>query len=183
MFRVNPDEFIAKVGKIIHAQKATTIASYITYNLTDKTYDNDIFSLDKSITEYEAAMNSNKHILDKVFVDGYAKDGNSVESRMAKELDLAEEVVVYAKLPRTFLIPTPVGDYSPDWAIAFKKDMVKHVYFIAETKGSMESFELKKIEATKIDCARRLFNNLSNANIRYDFVTGYDQLLNLVRED
>ena len=54
-------------------------------------------------------------------------------------MDLAEEVCVYAKLPKGFSIPTPVGNYSPDWAIAFNKGTVKHIFFIAETKGTMLS--------------------------------------------
>jgi type III restriction enzyme len=68
-----------------------------------------------------------------------------VEREFAEELDASTEVKVYAKLPRGFAIPTPVGDYNPDWAIAFDAGKVRHIYFIAETKGSMSSLELREI--------------------------------------
>lgn len=96
-------------------------------------------------------------------------------------IDRADEVVVYAKLPKGFAIPTPVGNYTPDWAIAFKEGAVKHVYFIAETKGSLDSMELRNIEKAKIDCAKSLFNNISTNNLRYDHVTDYQSLLNIVK--
>lgn len=99
----------------------------------------------------------------------------------AKELDRAEEVEVYAKLPRAFQIPTPVGDYTPDWAIAFKKDSVKHVFFIAETKGSLNTLDLRPIEKAKIDCAKKLFNECSTSNVRYHEVTSYQNLLEVMK--
>ena len=99
----------------------------------------------------------------------------------------SSEVVVYAKLPRGFLIPTPVGDYNPDWAIAFKEGVVKHVYFVAETKGSMSSMELRKIEETQIACARKFFDqlNLKYAPkiVKYDVVNSFDKLMELVKEE
>jgi type III restriction enzyme len=110
---------------------------------------------------------------------------SDTERQFVKELDTASEVVVYAKLPRGFLIPTPVGDYNPDWAIAFKEGVVKHVYFVAETKGSMSSMELRKIEETKIACARKFFDHLNlkyaPENVRYDVVNGFDKLMALVK--
>jgi type III restriction enzyme len=95
-------------------------------------------------------------------------------------MDISDEVCVYAKLPRTFQIPTPVGNYAPDWAIAFNKGDVKHVFFIAETKGSLDSMELRGVEKAKIDCARKLFNNISDINIRYDAVDNFDALMNIL---
>lgn len=95
-------------------------------------------------------------------------------------MDLDDKVVVYAKLPRGFQIPTPVGNYAPDWAIAFKKGSVKHVYFIAETKGTMDSMQLKTIEQAKIRCAKKLFNEVSTADVVYDQVDTYENLLNLI---
>ena len=113
-----------------------------------------------------------------VFTDGYAEQ--SVERRFAEDMDLAEEVSVYAKLPLGFQIPTPVGNYSPDWAIAFHQGMVKHIYFIAETKGSMESMQLRAIENAKIACAKKLFNTLSNAKVRYGVVDSYQHLMSIM---
>ena len=109
----------------------------------------------------------------------------SVERRFAEDLDAASEVAVYAKLPRDFTIPTPVGDYAPDWAIAFDREQlgqtVKHVFFIAETKGSLDSLELREVEKSKIECAKRLFNEISTANVRYHQVTTYRDLLDAIR--
>ena len=95
-------------------------------------------------------------------------------------LDAAEEVVVYAKLPKGFSIPTPVGNYSPDWAIAFQEGSVKHIFFIAETKGTMESMNLKPVEQAKLACAKRLFNNISTSHVRYSAVNSYQELLNVI---
>ena len=105
----------------------------------------------------------------------------SVERRFAEDLDNAEEVCVYAKLPRGFHIPTPVGNYSPDWAIAFYEGTVKHIYFIAETKGTMESLSLKPIEKAKISCARKLFNEISTENVKYHDVDNYQHLLDVMK--
>jgi type III restriction enzyme len=96
-----------------------------------------------------------RHIYDYVLTD------SGIERRFVKELDTCTEVVVYAKLPRGFLIPTPVGDYNPDWAISPSRRAVKHVYFVAETKGSMSAMELREIEKTKIKCARKFFDEIN----------------------
>lgn len=127
---------------------------------------------------FDKAFAAEKAIQDYVFTDGTAEQ--SVERRFAQDLDKADEVCVYAKLPKGFAIPTPVGNYSPDWAIAFYEGTVKHIFFIAETKGSMESFDLRCIEEAKISCAKKLFNNISTSNIRYDAVDSYRSLLDIV---
>ena len=104
----------------------------------------------------------------------------SVERKFAEDLDSTDEVCVYAKLPRQFTTPTPVGNYSPDWAIAFNKGSVKHIFFIAETKGTMESLQLRPIEKAKISCARKLFNEISTENVVYHDVDSYQSLLNIM---
>lgn len=179
MFKDNPEEFITKVTRLINSQKATMVVDHITYNRTENKYDSSIFTAGSKNKNIKNALKTNKHIQDYVFVDGISED--SVESRFAKSIDRADEVVVYAKLPKGFAIPTPVGNYTPDWAIAFKEGAVKHVYFIAETKGSLDSMELRNIEKAKIDCAKSLFNNISTNNLRYDHVTDYQSLLNIVK--
>lgn len=180
MFRNNPEEFITKVIKLIKEQKATMIVEHISYNKIDGTYDSAIFTAEKISQPFEKAFKANKAIQDYVFTDGYAADGQSTERKFVSNLDSAEEVVVYAKLPKGFSIPTPVGNYSPDWAIAFREGTVKHIYFVAETKGTMESLQLKPIEQAKINCAKRLFNNLSTSRVRYDAVNDYQQLLSVI---
>ena len=169
-FKNNPEEFIRKVIGIIKEQKSTMIVEAIRYNMTDGKYDSEIFT-SKSKMDFDKAYEAKKHITDYVFSDSKG------ERNFAHDLDEAGDVIVYAKLPRSFHIPTPVGNYAPDWAIAMKKDGVKHIFFIAETKGSMSSMQLSKIENAKIDCAAKLFNSMSTVNVKYHKVTTYDDLL------
>ena len=179
MFQNNPEEFITKAIRLINEQKATMIVEQITYSRTEGTYDSAIFTAEKN-SDFSRAYRSKKNVQDYVFTDGYAKDGKSVERRMAEDMDLAEEVCVYAKLPKGFSIPTPVGNYSPDWAIAFNKGTVKHIFFIAETKGTMETLNLKPIEQAKISCAKKLFASLSTEDVVYHDVDSYQSLLNIM---
>lgn len=174
LYRKNPEEFIAKVSKLIVEAKATMVVDHISYHEVDGTYDSSIFA-ERMPENVSKALKVEKSVQDYVFPDS---DG---EKDFAKNLEAGTEVVVYAKLPRSFQIPTPVGNYAPDWAIAFKEGSVKHIYFVAETKGSLDSLELRGVEAAKINCARKLFNEMSAEDVRYDVVQGYDDLLNLVR--
>jgi type III restriction enzyme len=103
-----------------------------------------------------------------------------IERRFAESLDGADEVCVYAKLPRGFQILTPVGNYLPDWAIAFNEGAVKHIYFIAETKGTMDNMHLRRIEDAKIVCAKKLFNEVSTSHVKYHEVDSYQTLLNIM---
>jgi type III restriction enzyme len=172
LFKNNPEEFIRNVVKLIKEQKATMIVEHISYNRTEQTYDTDIFTQGKNRQTIDKAYPAKKHILDYVFTDSKG------EREFAEDLDKAEEVCVYARLPRTFQIPTPVGNYAPDWAIAFNDHSgVKHIFFIAETKGSMDSMQLKGIEKAKIDCAKKLFNSVSTSKVRYHEVTDYQNML------
>ena len=180
MFAINPEEFITKVSRLINEQKASMIVDHITYNKTDGKYDNDIFTGNQAKIDFSKAYEAQKAIQKYVVTDGTAED--SVERKFAKALDVANEVCVYAKLPKSFQIPTPVGNYAPDWAIAFNEGAVKHIYFVAETKGSMESLELRGIEKAKTDCARKLFNELQLAdNVRYEVVNDYGSLLEIMK--
>jgi type III restriction enzyme len=178
MFKKNPEEFITKSIKLIKEEKATMIVNHVTYNQIEGSYDSDIFTTENKGKDFSKAFLAEKHIQDYVFTDGISE--NSVECRFAKELDGANEVCVYAKLPRTFQIPTPVGNYAPDWAIAFNEGAVKHIYFIAETKGTMDSMHLRKIEEAKISCAGKLFNELSTSDVKYHKVDNYKTLLDIM---
>ena len=178
LFKNNPEEFISKVIKLIKEQKATMIVEHVTYNQIDGEYESTIFTDEKHLHGYDKAFKAEKHIQDFVFTDGSADQ--SVERRFAQDLDGAAEVCVYAKLPKGFSIPTPVGNYSPDWAIAFNEGTVKHIYFIAETKGTMESLQFREIEKAKIKCAKKLFNEISTSNVRYHDVDSYQRLLDIM---
>lgn len=178
MFRNNPEEFISKVIRLINEQKATMIVEHITYDTIEGEYDSSIFTAEKNTQSFDKAFLAKKSIQDYVFTDGSAD--KSIEKKFAEDLDSAEEVCVYAKLPKTFRIPTPVGNYSPDWAIAFYEGKVKHIFFIAETKGTMKSLELRPIEQAKISCAKKLFNEISTSKVKYNDVDSYQSLLNIM---
>ena len=177
-FKQNPEEFIAKAIHLINEQKATMIVEHISYDQIEKQYDSTIFTAEKGTGDFAKAFRAKKNIQDYVFTDGTAE--KSVERRFAEDMDKADEVCVYAKLPKGFAIPTPVGNYSPDWAIAFYEGTVKHIYFIAETKGTMESLNLRPIEQAKIKCAKKLFNHLSASKVKYHDVDSYQSLLNIM---
>ena len=179
MFRNNPEEFISKVIRLIREQKATMIVEHISYNRIEGEFESDIFTADKSTQSFDKAFRANKAIQDYVFTDGSAE--KSIERRFAEDLDAAEEVCVYAKLPKGFYITTPMGHYSPDWAIAFYEGTVKHIFFIAETKGTMESLNLRPIEQAKISCAKKLFNEMSTSKVKYHDVDSYQSLLDVIR--
>jgi type III restriction enzyme len=172
-FKVNPEVFIRKVVGLIKEQKATMIVEHISYNVVAGAYDSDIFTI--AHPDSRRALQSAKHVTDYVVVDS---DG---ERRFAEALDGAKEVAVYAKLPRSFRIPTPVGDYAPDWAIAFDRAQVRHVFFIAETKGSMNEMELRGVEKGKIACATKLFDELSSGKVVYHEVASFEDLRNLIQ--
>lgn len=175
-FQKNPEEFILRVSKLINEQKATTIIESITYDVINDTFSADIFT--KNTLKGQLGNNAisvKKHIYDYVVTD------SNIERTFAKELDVNHEVQIYAKLPRGFFIPTPVGNYNPDWAIVFKEGTVKHIYFIAETKGSMDSMELREVEKAKIECARKHFAKLNSDQLKYDVVNSYEKLLELVK--
>lgn len=180
MFKNNPEEFITKCIRLIKEQKATMIVNHITYNVVEGTYDSDIFTAEDKGKDFSKAFLAKRHIKDFVFTDGTAD--KSVERKFAEEVDGSEEVSVYAKLPKSFHIPTPVGNYSPDWAIAFRQGTVKHIFFIAETKGTMESLHLREIEKSKIKCAKKLFNELSTSKVKYHDVNNYQELLNVMNK-
>jgi len=179
-FRTNPESFIAEAVRLINEQKATMIIEHLAYDPVEDKFDIDIFTAGQTKQDFSKAGDKLKrHIYDYVITD------SGIEREFVKELDTCTEVVVYAKLPRGFLIPTPVGDYNPDWAISFKEGAVKHVYFVAETKGSMSTMQLTKIEETKIECARKFFDEINRKyapeNVKYDVVNSFGKLMELVK--
>lgn len=177
-FGRNPEQFITEAARLINEQKATVIVEHLTYDSLADTFDTAIFTESQTSQDFtKAGEKLRRHIYDYVVTD------SQVERAFVTELDTSEEVVVYAKLPRGFFIPTPVGDYNPDWAIAFKEGSVKHVYFVAETKGSLSSLQLKGVENSKIECARKFFDSLNAKNsgdVKYDVVTDFGELMQLV---
>ncbi|MCL1953336.1 MAG: DEAD/DEAH box helicase family protein, partial [Firmicutes bacterium] len=186
-FAINPEEFIVKVASYINDEKATMVVNHIVYNQIDGEYEDNIFTLGQSRADIKKIVNGQKSITNYFVADGSADE--SVEKRFSKELDSASEVSVYAKLPNAFRIPTPMGDYNPDWAIVFcDKSGIKHIYFIAETKGTMDSLSIRPIEKAKIQSAKSLYNtskttllDISQTNhVRYHNVADYKTLLEVM---
>ena len=174
-FRDNPEEFIIKAAGLINDEKATAIIQHITYNMLDEHYDTDIFTEPTIKGKLGTnAMKAQRHLYDHIVYD------STNERDFASELDTNTDVAVYVKLPDSFYISTPVGHYNPDWAIAFYEGTVKHIYFVAETKGSMSSMQLRQIEESKIHCAREHFKAISNGDVVYDVVDSYAALLTKV---
>ena len=181
-FKQNPEHFIAEVSRLINEQKATVIIERLSYDSTTENYNMDIFTTGQTKQNFSKdSVKLKKHIYD------YAITDSKIERNFVKELDTSVEVVVYTKLPRGFLIPTPVGDYNPDWAISFKKGSVKHIHFVAETKGTMSTLKLRPIEEKKIECARKFFEKISRkvglGHVKYDVVTNYGKLMEIVGKE
>lgn len=180
-FKQNPEQFITEAARLINEQKATVIVEHLSYDPLDNRYDSSIFT--ENQTAQDLSKSGDKL---KKSVYEYVVTDSKVERSFVEKLDVSDEVVVYSKLPRGFFIPTPVGDYNPDWAIAFRDDTtkIKHVYFVAETKGSMSTLQLKGVENAKIECARKFFASLNDKSehdgVKYDVVDSYDSLLQLV---
>ncbi len=174
-FANNPEEFIIKAAQIINEQKATTIIQHITYNKLDAVYDTTVFTEPTLKGQLGVnAMAANKHLYDHILYD------SANEKAFAESVDTSKEVAVYVKLPKGFFISTPVGKYNPDWAIAFHEGQVKHIYFVAETKGSMSTMQLREIEKAKIHCAREHFKAIGTDSVVYDVVDSYAALLDKV---
>ena len=175
MFRVNPEEFIVKTAALIVDEKARMVVEHIRYNRVAGEYDAaDIFAEDMPEGLSRALPTSSKGVQDWTVID------SDIERRFAQDLEESADVCAFAHLPRSFKIPTPVGDYAPDWAIAFNEGSVKHIFFVAETKGSLQSLNLKGVEKAKIRCARKLFEQLGEDDVRYDFVSTYEELMDKV---
>ena len=174
-FKDNPEEFIIKAAGLINDEKATAVIQHITYDMLDEKYDTDIFTEPTMKGKLGTnVVKTKKHLYDYVLYD------SANEKNFAQELDTNKDVAVYVKLPNGFYISTPVGKYNPDWAIAFYEGSVKHIYFVAETKGSLSSLQLRDIEKAKIHCAKEHFKVISNGSVVYDGVDGYDELMNLL---
>ena len=178
-FKKNPEHFIHEASRIIVEEKASMVIERLKYDAINERYEVDIFTANQVGQDFSCATEKlKKHIYN------YAVTDSDVEKAFIKELDTSNEIIVYAKLPRGFLIPTPVGGYNPDWAISFKNGSVRHIYFVAETKGTMSSIKLREVERIKIDCARKFFDKINCKiaadQVKYDVVTDYTRLMDLV---
>ena len=179
-FEYNPEEFIIRASELINEQKATAIIQHITYDKLDECYDSKIFTE----PEFKGKLGTNAMIAERHLFDHVIFDSNN-EKKFAEDIDTRTDVAVYVKLPKAFYINTPVGKYNPDWAIAFEEDKVKHIYFIAETKGETHSLQfseadLRETEKAKKKCAEEHFKAISSGNVKYGVVSSYEELYNIV---
>jgi type III restriction enzyme len=176
-FMSNPEEFIISTATIINEQKDTVIIQHITYDKLDSVYDTTIFTEPTMKGQLGVnAMEAKKHLYDYLLYD------STNERSFAESIDTSNEVAIYVKLPNSFYIRTPVGKYNPDWAIAFHDGKVKHIYFVAETKGSLSTLDLLKIEAAKIECAREHFKAISTGSVVYDVIDSYRTLMDRIMQ-
>ena len=174
-FKSNPEDFILKTVKLINNEKATAIIEHIAYNKLEESYNTSIFT--ENTIKGQLGVNA---VEVKNHLYNYLRFDSDKEKNFAEKLDNSSEVAVYVKLPSGFKISTPVGDYNPDWAIAFHEGQVKHIFFVAETKGTMDSLELREAESAKIACAREHFRAISTQSVQYDVVDTYENLLQKV---
>jgi type III restriction enzyme len=174
LIRKNPEEFISKCSKLINEVKASLIINNIVYHKTEERHDaKTVFTNDKFALRKSELLK--KHIYDFLTSD------SKIESDFATALENSTEVVVYAKLPKSFFVSTPVANYSPDWAIVFDKDKVRHIYFVAETKGSDSDMDLREIEKLKIHCATEHFKEISGMEVKFEKVSSYENLMDIVQ--
>ena len=175
MFKNNPEAFIIRVAQIINEQKANEVIDHITYRALEDSYSTDIFFEGEKRGRLDIdAFRAKKSLYSHVVYD------SDNEKKFAEKLDTSQEVAVYVKLPSGFFISTPVGKYNPDWAIAFHDGDVKHIYFVAETKGNVSSLELRKIEDAKTECATKHFAAISNDTVKYSVVDSFQDLMEKV---
>ena len=176
LFKENPEEFIRNTIRIIREQKAKMVVNHITYSPTEaEPYDSTIFTPERRL-DINRALELSKHVTPYVTFD------SQTERKFAESLNGANEVLIFAKIPRKLKIPTPVGDYAPDWAIVFKEGSVRHVFFVAETKGSLNEMDYRGVEIAKIECARKLFNSVSTRKVRYNVVDRFDKLYSIIND-
>ena len=168
-FRNNPQKFMENVTDIIKKNLRHLVLDGIKYEKVQgmEYYKQDIFDsrelkgyLDSNVIE------SGKSIYDKVIYD------SETEKVFAERMEKDEDVKLYAKLPATFLIETPIGNYNPDWAVLIEKDGVEKLYFVIETKGTVDEDQLRFTEGGKITCGRKHFEALQS-DIIYEVANDY----------
>ena len=175
----NPQRFIETVAEIINDELYDLMKNGIYYQKLDKVYEQSLFKTYK-IYANQYTFNVNK--MDKTIYNGVLDLDSNTENQFATDCEnYDEQVAFYFKLPKKFKIPTPIGNYNPDWAVIIKKNG-EQVYFIAETKNTGDKSiqdgvvvdKLKREERFKIACAKRFFE--INDEVDYQVVQKINEL-------
>ncbi|ESL21002.1 type III restriction endonuclease, res subunit [Klebsiella pneumoniae] len=157
-FIKNPNSFIKEVITRINYVKSLSIIDGIKYYpISSENYAQSLFN-EKELTGYTRRMfkAGNKSLHEYINVD------SDIEREFAKDLEMQEEVKLYTKLPNWFKIPTPLGNYNPDWALVINKNGEDNIYFVVETKSNL--LTLRDNESGKIKCGKAHFESLTPLN-------------------
>jgi type III restriction enzyme len=153
-----PAEYIQRAGEAINRAKRRFLVEGVQYLEMGDYYEMSLF---EDLQGYEdSLLPIEKSIYDHVIYD------SKVERDFAEALEGMDEVKLFVKLPNWFTVPTPIGDYNPDWAIVFYVqdafgETREKLYLVRETKGSDDPEALRGAEDMKIACARRHFDVLA----------------------
>ncbi len=164
-FIANPNDFISMAKRVIQSELAKLVVEGIQYEriagslyeLRELQKDGEE-EKDRFLDQMYKVKNSGKSDFDYVVFD------SDVERQFAEKLDSREDVKFFMKLPARFKIPTPVGDYNPDWAIIKQVDGEDRLYMIRETKSTLDELKLRPTEAAKIASARQHFKAIGIDN-------------------
>lgn len=154
---INPQLFIDRVSQAIRQVLHKLMIDGIKYHrLGSKEYEMTLFES----KELEAYLNNYTFTVkntSKTIYDDIIPLDSSIENQFARDCETSEQIQFYFKLPSWFKIPTPIGEYNPDWAIVFEED--KKLYFVAETKSTgindIDISKLRQSEQFKIACAKK----------------------------
>lgn len=159
LFKKNPQAYMDQVAKLISSTMQLFIVDGIKYTKLGDTefYAQEFFDSEELTGYLERNMfESQRSVYDYVVYD------SDVERGFAEQLENNESVKVYAKLPGWFKVPTPLGSYNPDWAVVIEDNGLNKLYFVVETKGSIEGKDLRPKEQAKIRCGEKHFAALGN---------------------
>lgn len=170
--RRNPRKFVEAVARIINNCRQMQIVDGVKYRRMGEGhyYSQELFVSEELTAYVRNTIAASKSVHDLVICD------SETEREFAQQLELSEMVRVYAKLPTWFKIPTPLGTYTPDWALLVQHNAEARVYFVAETKGAR--LNLRPIEKAKTELGAKHFGALKtdDQSARYMVIDNFDQL-------
>lgn len=174
-FKQNPQRYIEFVERAIKRCKQDVLIDGIKYQrLGDEYYYAQELFESRELTGYlKNMLDTTKSVYEQVVYE------SSVEASFADQLETNTAVKVYAKLPGWFTVPTPLGTYNPDWAVLINSDEGERLYFVVETKGTLDTANLRYMESAKIKCGKEHFNaiKVEESSVKYQVTTTVDGLL------